>query len=203
MLVNHANSKAWKEIFIKKFSNFAKKAPIKIGYILTVQDGRECVIVSHDNSGKKYAFPINYDTQVKDFISDIKKVLVANHYPRLIDQSFEKYELTPEEQVAKLEEGVTSVDKIDKFELRLSGERLYRIDKTLLWKNIAILVLEQSTFDGDLSDIGKAFQYSYNGSLVMFLNKYRSGKFPLDSLSREWFDNAGLIRTLDNLSVNG
>jgi hypothetical protein len=187
---------AYQDLFVKKFTNLAKKAPIMMSFIIKVQDGKEGVMISHENSGKKYFFPFNYDQQVKDFIAEIKGALKGVHYPRLIDEIYERVELTNEELAKKLESGAT-LDQLKKFELRKMGEKIYVIDKVLSWKDIAILVLESSTRPEDQDEIGHSFQYKFNGSLILYLKKYRSGKHPIETLSSEFFQNSILVRKLE------
>jgi hypothetical protein len=202
MLVNRTSSSTYQELFIKKFTNLAKKAPIMMSFIIKVQDGREGVLVSHENSGKKYFFPFNYDQQIKDFIADIKKVLKASHYPRVIDEIYERVELTNEDLAERLEGGA-SVEDLKKFEIRKTGEKIFVIDKVLAWKDIAILILEASDRECDQDEIGKSFQYKFNGSLILYLKKYRSGMHPIETLSSEFFSNSVLVRTLEQKTDGG
>lgn len=202
MLVVKQSAKKWQEVFTKKFSNFARKSPIKMSFFITLQDGEEGVQVTHENSGTRYFFKFNYDQQIKDFISNIKELLVLKHYPRLVDEVLEKIELSNEELALRLEKG-KSLEELKKFELKKTGERIYVIDKVLIWKDVAILKLESSSYESDNEDVGKSFQYKFNGSLVLFLNKYRSGKYDLSALSAEFFKNSILIRCIeDTPSVN-
>jgi len=196
MLNSLQSSRDYQEVFIKKFTNLAKKAPIMMSYIVKIEDGREGVLVSHENSGKRYFFPFNYDMQIKDFIAEIKSVLRAKHYPRVVDEVFERVELTNEELAEKLESGVP-VDDLGRFEMRKTGERIYVMDKVLAWKDTVILVLESSTFPADGPEVGASFQYKFNGSLILYLKKYRSGKHPLETLSSEFFSNSILVRGLN------
>jgi len=197
MLINRTSSGAYQDIFIKKFTNLAKKAPIMMSYIIKVEDGKEGVLVSHENSGRRYFFPFNYDMQIKDYIAEIKAVLKTNHYPRLVDEVHERIELTPEELAERLEMG-ENVDDLKRFEIRKTGERIYVMDKILAWKDIAILILESSTFEADQAEVGQSFQYKFNGSLILYLKKYRSGRHPIETLSSEFFGNSVLVRTLGN-----
>jgi hypothetical protein len=200
MLIPRVSPKKYQEIFTKKFLNFARKAPIKMSFIITIQDGEEGVRLTHENSGTNYFIKFNYDQQIKDYISEIKKLLVSKHYPRIVDEVFEKHELSGEELAIKLEKG-EDIDALKKFELRKIGEKIYTIDKVLMWKDVAILKLETSTFKEDQEDIGKSFQFKFNGSLMMFLNKYRSGKHTLEALSNEFLKNSILVRCLEDTNL--
>jgi len=162
---------------------------------IKIQDSEEGVLVTHVNSNSKYFFAFDYNMDLKDFIADIKRCLIERHYPRIVEEILTKHELTTEELAKKVEEG-HSIDALSKFEMRIVGQRVYRIDKILAWKQIAILALETSTFTED--DIGANYRYKFNGgSLVLFLKNYRSGKFKtLEEASEVFFSNAMLIDEL-------
>jgi hypothetical protein len=184
-------SKIWEDQFSQKFINFAKKSPVLISMNIKIQDGEKGVVITHVNSNNKYFFPFNYDINPKDFIAEIKILLVKNHYPRLIEEILEKHELTSEELAIKVESG-QSLDNLNKYEMRIIGTRQFRVDKILSWKNIAIVTLENSSFDDD--EIGANFRYKFNGSIVIFLKNYRSGKFKtLEEASEYFFSNSLLI----------
>lgn len=187
--------KYWKDTFSSKFLNFCKKSPVLLSVDIRVQDGEEGVLVTHVNSNSKYFFPFEYETPVKDFIAHIKNLLIERHYPRIVEEILEKHELTPEEIVIKIEKGV-EIDNLSKYEMRSTGSRIYRIDKILAWKQIAILVLESSTFENDA--IGTSYRYKFNGgSLVIFLKKYRSGKFKsIEEASNHFLSKSLLIDTI-------
>jgi hypothetical protein len=198
MLSDTCDIRTYKEVFTKKMLNFAKKAPIMMSFVITVQKGQEGVLISHTNSDTKYFFPFDFSKQVKDYIADIKRILVAKHYPRIVDEVLERHELTQEELAKSLETG-KSIDDLQKYELRKMGERQYRIDKFLSWRDTFILILENSTFKQDENEIGKAFLYKMNTSAVLFLRRYRQNGFGgLNEASRFFFDNAVLIRVLND-----
>jgi hypothetical protein len=158
---------------------------------IKIQDSEEGVLITHVNSNSKYFYPFNYDINPKDFIAQIKSFLVKNHYPRLIEEILEKHELSSEELAIEVEKGV-DITKLNKYEMRVIGTRQFRIDKILSWKNIAILTLEESSFEDD--EINANFRYKFSGSIVIFLKNYRSGKFrTLEEASEYFFSNSLLI----------
>jgi hypothetical protein len=163
--------------------------------IIKIQQGEKGVLVTHVNSNSKYWFSFDYDCNPKDFIAQIKKVLVDKHYPRLVEEILEKHELSQDELVLKLEKGAEA-DHLNKYEMRVIGNRLFRIDKILAWKGIFILSLEQSSFKDD--EIGTFFRYKFTGgSAVIFLKNYRSGKFKtLEEASEYFFSNSLLIDSI-------
>ena len=195
------NCKFWKDKFSSKFINFCKKSPVLLTMVIKIQNGEEGVLITHMNSNAKYFFPFDYDQNPKDFIADIKKLLVEKHYPRIIEEILEKHQLTTEELTKKVEEG-NSIDKLSKFEMRVIGTRMYRIDKVLTHKQIAILVLESSTFKED--ELGSNYRYKFNGgSLVIFLKNYRSGKFKsLEEASGFFLANSLLIDQLEKKELD-
>jgi hypothetical protein len=190
-LLHDISEKAWEDQFSQKFSNFGKKSPVLLSMNIKTQNGNRGVLITHINSNKKYFFPFNYDINVKDFIAEIKKTLLNKHYPRLIEEILEKHELTPEELAIKVETG-TNLDNLNKYEMRIVGTRQFRIDKILSWKNIVILTLENSSFQDDKIDAN--YRYKFNGSIIIFLKNYRSGKFKsLEEASNYFFENSSII----------
>jgi len=189
------NCKFWKDKFSSKFINFCKKSPVLLSMVIKIQDGEEGVLITHMNSNSKYFFPFNFDQNPKDFIADIKRLLVEKHYPRIMEEILEKHQLTADELAQKVEEGIP-VDNLAKHEMRVIGTRMYRIDKILAWKQIAILVLEKSSFKDD--EIDANYRYKFNGgSLVIFLKNYRSGKYKsLEEASEYFLANSLLIDQL-------
>jgi hypothetical protein len=163
---------------------------------IEIKDGRKGVTVTHVNTNNDYFFPFNYKQNVKDFIAEIKNILVEKHYPRIIEQIFEQHENTKEELIEELEKDPTKINQLSKYSMKLAGERLFRIDKVLQWKNIAFLYLENSTFKDD--KVGIYYKYKYNKSLVIYMRKYRKGEFDsLEKAGEEFFKDSSLISILD------
>ncbi len=186
----------WEATFQKKFSNFCKKSSIMLSMTIEICNGRKGVTVTHANTNSDYFFPFDYKKNVKDFIAEIKEVLVQKHYPRIVEQIYEQHENTREELVSELEKDPTKVDSLSKYSMRLTGSRLFRIDKVLQWKNIAFLYLEESTFKDD--KVGVYYKYLYNKSLIVYMRKYRKGDFEsLEQAGEEFFKNSSLISILN------
>jgi hypothetical protein len=198
-LLHDISEKTWENQFSQKFSNFGKKSPVLLSMNIKTQGGEKGVLVTHINSGSKYFWPFNYDINVKDFIAEVKQTLVNKHYPRLIEEIFERHELTMEELAIKVENG-SNLNNLNKYELRIVGTRQFRIDKILSWKNIAILTLENSSFEDDA--IGVSYRYKFNGSIIIFLKNYRAGKFKsLEEASEYFFENSQIIDTINDSNV--
>lgn len=191
MLIQSVTPKMWETVFISKFANFCKKSPVLLSMSIRIQNGEKGVIVTHVNSDTKYFFPFDYDIEPKDFIFKIKSFLIKKHYPRLVDEIYECVEKTPAELAEEVENS-KNTDNLKTHALKLIGTKQYRIDKTLLHSNVAILVLEDSTIPGD--KIGSSYSYQYNKSLMMFMKNYRKGKFKsIEEASNDFFNNANLI----------
>lgn len=191
MLVQSITPKMWEDVFISKFANFCKKSPVLLSMSVRIQDGEKGVVVTHVNSNTRYFFPFDYDIEPKDFIFKIKTFLVEKHYPRLIDEIYECVEKTPAELAEEVENS-KHADNLKTHTLKLVGTKQYRIDKTLLHSNVAILVLENSDIPDD--KIGTSYSYQYNKSLMIFMKNYRKGKFKsIEEASNEFFNNASLV----------
>ena len=190
----------WEKTFQKKFANFCTKSPVLLKMSIRIQDGSKGVLLNHVNSDMNYFFPFDYDMNVKDYIATIKALLVNKHYPRLVQTLYENHKKTNEELAEELEKG-EEVDSLKAFCVKKTGERLYRIDKVLPWKNIAILVLEQSDIPQD--KVGTALKYSYQKSLVLFLKNYRTGIFKsIDEASDDFFNNSLLVSEITKKEEN-
>jgi hypothetical protein len=199
-LLHDISEKVWEDQFSQKFSNFGKKSPVLLSMNIKTQNGERGVLITHINSNQRYFFPFKYEINVKDFIAEIKQILVNKHYPRLIEEIFERHELTTEELAIKVEEGA-DLNNLNKYELRTVGTRQFRVDKILSWKNIVILTLEKSSFEDDR--IGANYRYKFNGSIIIFLKNYRSGKFKsLEEASVYFFENSNIIDCLEDIKDN-
>jgi len=181
MLQQKIDSERYRADLIKKLSNFCEKSPVLLSFV-TSDAG---VTIIHSNSNKKYEFPWDYTKPVKSFIHDIKMVLVANHYPRMVEVTKNQIPLTPEEQAKLLEEGVDP-EKLPTTR-EVSTSRLWRIDRVIVWRDIFILVDEQT---------GEQFRYKLNKSCVFFLKRYRSGGFTLETAAEYFFKNATLLNAI-------
>jgi hypothetical protein len=156
-----------------------------------MNEGVAGVFVTHVNSDTKYHFKWDYDLEPKTFVHNVKNIMFANHYPRLKEVVYVKKELSPREMAIALEKGKKPV----KVEFKKVGERRYVLDKVILWKNLVLLKLENSTIKSDELDV--TYRYKYEGSLVVYLRKYRTGKFKtIDDASKEFFENSLLIDKL-------
>ena len=67
------------------------------------------------------------------------------------------------------------IKELPKYERRIKSQKLWRIDKVILWKNIVIM--ERVPMKKDEIVPTSQFRFKYNKNLVIFLKKYRSGEF--------------------------
>ncbi len=182
MLHTKIDSERYKAEFIKKLSNFCEKSPVLLSFV-TADEG---VTIIHANTGARYEFPWDFTKPVKSFIHEIKDVLVARHYPRMLEHITSEVQLTPEEQAVLLEEG-TEPDKIPSTRSVVT-DRTWRIDRVIVWRDIFILVDE---------DTNEQYRYKLNKSCVFFLKNYRSGKFTLESAWDYFSKNAVLLNKIE------
>lgn len=183
MLSKKIDSVTYKETFIKKFTNFAEKAPIVVSYA-TDDIG---VTVVHENSGKKYFYPWDYVLPIKTFIHEIKRDLISNHYPRLIRTLTVTRPLTVEEQADFIANG-TKLEDLPGTITKTITEH-YRIDKVLVMQDEFVIVNV---------DTLQQFTYKMKTSAFSYLRNYRTGKFSdIDEASRVFFKDSTLIAELN------
>jgi hypothetical protein len=164
------------------------------------QQNEDGVYIIHRGTGNRYFFKFNPEIEEKTFIFNIKQFLIPKHYPRLVESITEPVELSPEELAKKIEEGIDP-KYLKKIELREIGQRLYRIDKSIIWKSIFILVLEDIQLYGEQKQVvpTNVLRYRLNSNAASFLKKYRSGGFKsIEEASKEFFSNSILINEIEN-----
>ena len=182
MLHEKIDSEKYKAEFIKKLSNFCEKSPVLLSFV-TSDAG---VTIIHANSGKRYEFPWNFTVAVKSFIHGIKEVLVENHYPRMVQVIETEVPLTPEEQAALLEQDIDPATL--PTTQKVITKKLWRLDRVIVWRDIFILVDEES---------GEQFRYKMHKSCVFFLKNYRGGKYTLETAADYFFKNSSLLNKIE------
>lgn len=186
MIYHKIDSSSYRDSFIRKFTNFAEKAPIVISFA-TDDIG---VTVAHENSGKKYFYPWDYVVPVKSFIHDIKRDLVKNHYPRIQVTSHIKRTPSAEELADLMAKGVSSEDLPS--EIESSEIETYRIDKIIVMRDEFIIVDERTN---------EQYCYHMNSSAFSYLRTYREGGFKdLKEAGEVFFKRSTLIGKLSKLS---
>ena len=206
MIYNSVNGKKWIGKALEKFKAYANRAPILISEIVGTEKCVDGLFVIHETSKQKVFFPFDFEKDPKVWVHDIKQELLR-FYPRLIEDIYEDVELTPKELAKKLEDSDVDFSSVNKFEKRLIYKNLYRIDKVQPFKDIFILIKE-GKYNADNEPIEEEEsseeektqnRYKFNGSSVLFLNKYRSGKFDsIEEASQNFFENAIFV---DELAV--
>lgn len=188
-LYQNINGDKWKQTTMKKLISFLEKCPALFSIKTGIHEGADGVFIIHKNTGTEYFFPWDFDKEPQDFIHNIKMWIKPKHYPVLTEQKFEDHRLSSEELAKKIEEGA-NFNQLPSHEKRLIESIDWRIDKVVLWKDIVIM--EKI---GDPSR--KQYRFKYNGSLVLFLKKYRSGEFKtVVEAGDEFFSNSILINEI-------
>ncbi len=196
MLKKNYSKKQWKKSLLKKLVSFNKKSPVLFEVSLGFKGAVECVEITHNEAKKPYLFELDYYTDVKDFIAKIKKVLVANHYPRLVKVIKDVQEIPENELLEYLERHPTeTLETAPTHKSFIKGYQVYRIDKVILWNNIFILERERN-FNEKMEEIefeSSTEIYKMEGSAPIFLKKYRQKEFEsLEQASESFFERSTL-----------
>jgi hypothetical protein len=174
MIAENFNGDKWKQTTMKKLISFCEKCPCVLATRTASQNGQDGVFIIHKNTGNEYFFPWDFTKDPQVFIHDIKEYIKPRHYPLLIETEYEEHQLTPQELATMVESG-KSIKELPKYERRVKSQKLWRIDKVILWKNIVIM--ERVPMNKDETVPTSQFRFKYNKNLVIFLKKYRSGEF--------------------------
>lgn len=193
MVYENLNEQKFKQDVMKKLISFCDKCPVLLSIRTGKQDDKEGVFIIHKNTGKEYFFAWDLFGDPKAFIHDIKETIKV-HYPILCEQHYEDVTLTPEELAKQVEEG-TSIDSLKKVVNKVVSKTYWQIDKVLLWKDIVIMK-QIPGFKGE--EVNKdQFRFKYNGSLVVFLKKYREGEFKtVEEAGDEFFKNSIMVNEI-------
>lgn len=174
MIAENFNGDKWKQTTMKKLLSFCEKCPCVLATRTASHNGQDGVFVIHKNTGTEYFFTWDYTKDPQVFIHDIKEYIKPRHYPLLIETDYEEHQLTPQEIATMVESG-KSLSELPKYERRVKGQKLWRIDKVILWKDIVIM--ERVPMKEGETVPTSQFRFKYNKNLVVFLKKYRSGEF--------------------------
>lgn len=187
MTYENINGNKYVSTVMRKLLNFSEKCPVSLTIVTETINGEPGVSIVHKNSGRKYFFAWNYSKDPKEFVFDIKQALVTNHYPRIIETNYETREASSSELAKLLEEGVP-IDQLPKTIRTEVGTTMWRIDKVILWRDIFILVNEETN---------KQFRYKLNSNSIIFLKEYREGKYKtLEEAGSYFFHNAILLNEI-------
>lgn len=191
MIAENFNGDKWKQTVMKKLISFCEKCPCVLATRTASYNGQDGVFVIHKNTGTEYFFPWDYTKDPQAFIHDIKEYIKPKHYPLLIETEYEEHQLTPQELASMVENG-SSITQLPKYERRVKDQKLWRIDKVILWKDIVIMERVPMK-EGEQVPISQ-FRFKYNKNLVVFLKKYRSGEYAsLQEAGDAFFSNDNSI----------
>lgn len=193
MLSESIDGDKWKSITMKKLLSFGDKCPVYIKVKTCSKNGEDGVSIIHNNTGKEYFFPWDYSLNPKVFIYNIKETIKYKHYPILIQDIIEDHKLTPEELAFMVEQG-SNISDLPVFEKKVIGQNIFVMDKAILHRDTVIL--EKITPDRKPLE-HKQYRYKYNGSIMIFLKKYRNGEFnTVKEASDLFFNNSILINEI-------
>lgn len=199
MLSESINGEKWRSVTMKKLLSFGDKCPVYLKIRTCSKNGEDGVMIIHNNTGTEYFFPWDYNLDPKAFIYQIKEAIKYKHYPILIQDIIENHVFTPEELAIKIEQGA-DVNNLPASENRVVGNNIYVMDKAILWKDTVIL--EKISKDRKPLE-HKQYRYKYNGSLMIFLKKYRNGEFAnLKEASESFFNDSILVNEIIPKEVN-
>lgn len=195
MIDEKINGDKWKQQVMKKLISFCEKCPCVLSIKTATYQGDPGVFIIHKGSDTKYFFPWDVDEDPKKFVHDVKETIKYKHYPLLVENEYEDHVFTNDELAKKVAEG-TSIESLPTTEKRVVSQKLWRIDKVILWKDIAILERVPMK-EGEEVPVNQ-FRFKYNNSLVVFLKKYRSGEFKsLEEAGDAFFgDNSMLVNEI-------
>ena len=187
MIAEKQNADGYRRQVFAKFVSFSEKSPLLLDVKATEQDGKEGLKVRIRDTDTELFYPWDQTVEPKSFIHAIKTDL-EGHYPKLDQQAFDEHPISQSEILDYLERGfkVAEIPTVSRSPIEL---RHWRIDKVVVWRDIAILV--------DL-ETNEQFRYKLNTNLVLFLKKYRSGAFKTMTEAGDYFfERASLLNKID------
>lgn len=187
MIGEKLNSEGYKRQVYSKFVSFSEKSPLLLDLKTHTEGGTEGIQVSIRGRDKTFFYPWDFQEDPKSFIHRVKVDLMV-WYPTLEEIVYDEHETTADEIRDFLERGyqVTEIPRTQRVQV---GIRSWRIDKVVVWRDIAILE--------DLTT-GEQFRFKMNTNLVLFLKKYRSGGFlnPKDA-GEAFFSRSSLLNKIE------
>lgn len=187
MIGEKLNSEGYKRQVYSKFVSFSEKSPLLLDLKTDSEGGVEGLKVTIRSQDKSFFYPWDFQVEPKSFIHRIKLDLMA-WYPLLEEVVYDEHETTADEIRDFLERGY-QVTEIPRTQRVQAGVKTWRIDKVVVWRDIAILE--------DVSS-GEQFRFKMNTNLVLFLKKYRSGGFtgPKDA-GEAFFSKSSLLNKIE------
>ena len=199
MIQSTINGTKWIRNVMQKLTSFADKCPLLLNISSGLYHGIDGVYIKVRGSEKKYFFKWVIGEDPKKFVHNIKTKLLSE-YPRIKEELYTERQASAMDIAKEIEQGI-SLDKASKIIRSYKGYIIWRIEKVLSWKEIFILYPE-ARYDENGTKLPfeepKQYRYQYTGSAILYLTKYRSGRFKdNDEASKEFFKNASLINTIN------
>ena len=165
----------FKKVFEKKFSNFCKKAPILMSYML--MDDRVSIYQYDDDSQSKrlFDFPFDFEVTIKENIRHIKEILLEKYYPIMTQEIITTEKYSPEELNQLISKGKVSLDEAT--DIRKTNIKI------ISWRIEKVIVLRDELFIRNMNT-NKLYRYRLRSvPVTIFLKKVR-----LNLTSKEAWD---------------
>jgi len=172
MIASKIDTSLFIQTFKKKFSNFCKKSPLLLTYIITDQSVKVYEynkfedLMSHDTSKYDYILEYSFDfiKDVKENIADIKQALLPL-YPVIYQELVIKENLSAKERNDLVELGKMSVDEAAEAKRDRLETISYRIEKVIIERDEIIIV--------NLADSEEVHRYKIKIPVSIFMKKIR------------------------------
>lgn len=202
MILESKNGKKWISQAIDKLHAYLNRAPILVSDITGTENCVDGVFIVHDGSKTKKFFPFDFNEDPKVWVHKIKEAFL-DLYPRVVENIYEKKALTPIEMALFIEKGGDPMN-VPTIKNEITSQKLWRIDKVQVYKDIFILQLEGTKTPKDTEwakvDQETPIQSRYKfqgGSSVIYLTKYRNNEFAnIEEAGKEFFENSIFIDEL-------
>jgi hypothetical protein len=180
MRLSSKNGKKWISNSIDKLHAYLDRAPVLVSDVVGTENCVDGVFIIHEETKTKLFFPFDYDTEPKIWVHDIKEKLIQ-FYPRIIENITEERASTSAEMAEFVLNG-GDPSKVPVTTKETKQQKLWRIDKVQLYKDIFILQLEgirnigETDWDYNITPTQNRFKFQ-GGCSVMYLTKYRNKDF--------------------------
>jgi len=153
--------------FNKKFKNFCNKAPILLSYKIlfsVVHIYRNKFIHNKYEWEKAFEYTFDFERSVKENIYFIRKILINDFYPILLQREIIEISYNAEDLHKKVLNGEISINDISAKGVLEEKETIWRIER--------IIVVRDECFIRNLSS-NKIFRYKLKMPITIFLKKLR------------------------------
>lgn len=180
MRLSSKNGKKWISDSIDKLHAYLDRAPVLVSDVVGTENCVDGVFIIHEETKTKLFFPFDYDTEPKIWVHNIKEKLIQ-FYPKIIENITEERASTSAEMAEFVLNG-GDPSKVPVTTKEIKQQKLWRIDKVQLYKDIFILQLEgirnigEADWDYNITPTQNRFKFQ-GGCSVMYLTKYRNKDF--------------------------